>query len=119
MWRDTWFGTFDASGEAANDADPDNDGISNLLEYAFGLEPWTSDAGSLPQPVASGGQMIYHFTEPTDFMGLTYQAEWSPTLAPGSWLPLTDEGSGAVHTFKLSTTGLGRAFMRLKVSIEP
>jgi hypothetical protein len=36
-------------------------------------------------------------------------------MEPGSWLPLTDSGSGATHRFKPATTGLPRAFIRLTV----
>ena len=38
-WRFNHFGTTANSGLAANDADPDHDGILNLFEYALGLNP--------------------------------------------------------------------------------
>jgi sialate O-acetylesterase len=38
-WRDEWFGTPEPIGSAADDADPDGDGYSNLLEYALGGNP--------------------------------------------------------------------------------
>jgi len=49
-------------------------------------------------------------------MGVTYRAEWSPTMNPDSWLPLTDTGAGLNHIFTLNSTGLPRAFMRLRVT---
>jgi hypothetical protein len=116
MWRDQWFSTLENTGEAANDADADRDGVSNLLEFAFGLDPQQNSLSQLPTPTMAAGQMIYQFTEPTDHMGLTYGAEWSPTMAPGSWLPLPDNGGGAIHIFKLNTAGQPKAFMRLKVA---
>jgi len=44
-WRLTHFGTPEGVGDAADGADPDKDGIANLVEYALGLDP--NAAGSL------------------------------------------------------------------------
>ncbi len=38
-WRQTYFGTAQNSGNAADTADPDHDGIINILEYAFDTDP--------------------------------------------------------------------------------
>ena len=51
QWRALYFGTTNNSGAAANNADPDNDGIPNLLEYAFGLNPTNLDQSSPLSPV--------------------------------------------------------------------
>ncbi len=42
-WRLQHFGTADNSGAAADEADPDGDGLVNLVEYAFGLDPLQPD----------------------------------------------------------------------------
>jgi len=39
QWRVDNFGTPNATGSAANDADPDRDGVSNLVEYFTGTSP--------------------------------------------------------------------------------
>ena len=39
LWRQHHFGSVLASGAGADDADPDGDGVDNLLEYALGLDP--------------------------------------------------------------------------------
>jgi hypothetical protein len=39
LWRQQHFGTLVGTGAAADEADPDDDGMSNLLEYAFGSNP--------------------------------------------------------------------------------
>ena len=39
VWRQQNFGTFASTGDAADDADPDNDNVPNLLEYALDLDP--------------------------------------------------------------------------------
>jgi len=45
-WRHVKFGIYTDTGIAADSADPDNDGITNLVEYNQGTEPM--DATSLP-----------------------------------------------------------------------
>jgi autotransporter-associated beta strand protein len=45
-WRHVKFGIYTNTGIAADSADPDNDGITNLVEYNQGTEPM--DATSLP-----------------------------------------------------------------------
>ncbi|MDB4345838.1 hypothetical protein OAA45_00770 [bacterium] len=46
-WRYTYYGSYDNTGNAADLADPDTDNLVNLLEYAFGMNPNVSDAGSM------------------------------------------------------------------------
>jgi hypothetical protein len=116
MWRQQWYETYENTGNAANDADPDRDGINNLLEFAFGLDPRENSSSQLPAIQHFPGLMTVSFTEPNTYMGVTYGAEWSTTMAPLSWQPLPDNGSGTNHVFKLNTTGLNRAFFRLKVT---
>jgi len=41
--------------------DPDNDGVSNQLEYILGGNPLTSDASILPQQTVSGGNLTLTF----------------------------------------------------------
>jgi hypothetical protein len=50
-WRALNFGTTVNSGPAADGADPDNDGIPNLLEYALGLDPAVPDSNTQLTPV--------------------------------------------------------------------
>lgn len=47
-WRIEYFGTLDRSGIAADDADPDGDGVENLLEYALGGDPLAANRAVLP-----------------------------------------------------------------------
>lgn len=46
-WRQTHFGTTANTGNAADDFDADSDGLENLLEFAFGLNPHQADAQNL------------------------------------------------------------------------
>jgi hypothetical protein len=43
QWRALYFGTTNDASLAADDADPDGDGIPNLLEYAFALNPTNAE----------------------------------------------------------------------------
>lgn len=44
LWRKTLFGSTANSGNAANLADPDGDGLTNLMEYALGSSPLSRSA---------------------------------------------------------------------------
>jgi hypothetical protein len=52
-WRQTFFGSASNSGDMADGADYDNDGIANLMEYALGISPTTGGGANglaaLPQ----------------------------------------------------------------------
>ena len=97
-------------------ADPDHDGIPNLLEYAFGLDPAANNTGQLPQPVVTGGNVVVRFTEPPGVAGIIYGAQWSATLLPGSWTDVPDTGASPEHIFSVPAIP-PRVFMRLKVTV--
>lgn len=118
VWRRFHFEITESTGLAANDADPDGDGIPNLLEFAFGLHPWLNSTGELPQAIFAPNEISFAFNEPNTFMGITYIAEWSSTLESDSWLPMTEHAIlPGQHLFKLNTTGLPRVFVRLRVTV--
>jgi hypothetical protein len=123
LWRFTNFGSYDSAGSAADSADPDGDGLNNLLEYALGTAPNTSGV-MLASLASSGANLEYTYTRSTAAKdnGVTYQIEWSDTLAAGSWSTQTvtqeiTSTQGALETVKASVpkgTG-GKRFLRLKV----
>jgi len=93
----TWFGSFglptDGTGTGAFNADPDGDGISNLLEYAFKGNPTVGKASILP----STGQITVlglnyltltfeRLTAPSN--GVTYTPQASADLADWSGVPV-------------------------------
>ena len=88
-WRAQNFGTNAAINSiAGNDADPDGDGIVNLLEYAFGLNPNSASLTNLPTAVLLTvttnqylGIKFYRDTNATD---ITYTVEVSDDLT--NWL---------------------------------
>ena len=88
----------------------------NLIEFAFGLNPEVSDAGSLPQAQLDGNELIYSFVLPPGVSDITYRAESSETLAPGSWQPVPNTGTAPQIEFRISMDTPANRFMRLIVS---
>ncbi len=115
-WRQKFFNITTNTGPAADNFDFDNDGLVNILEYAFGLNPTQADATGLPQPQLSAGGLGVSFSQPAGVSGITYGAEWSRTLAAGSWTPIADTGTGSTHTFYVPVGSNPRMFMRYVVT---
>jgi uncharacterized delta-60 repeat protein len=120
-WRQLHFGSPDDSGPGANDADPDFDGVPNLAEFAYGLDPHRYDAGGLPQPIRNAVALGVGFTVPAgiDPSEIIYGAEWSTDLTEGGWSAIADTGSGSTHIFAVSTDGRPAMFVRLTVGLVP
>ena len=115
-WRQLHFGTTGNSGDAADGFDFDKDGLANLVEFAFALSPKVPDLTLLPQLQLAGGTVSYSFTEPVGMSGITYGAEWSATLLPGSWTPIADTGVAPGHTFNVPEGSGEKVFVRLVVT---
>ncbi|MBK8478204.1 MAG: hypothetical protein IPL39_18445 [Opitutaceae bacterium] len=99
-------------------ADQDNDGLNNGLEYAFGLDPLHATPNAAPPvPELTGNSLECTYTQPTGVSGITYGGQWSTDLV--NWTALPDTGSGTTHTFNVSTTGLTRCFFRHVVTVAP
>ena len=115
--------------------DPDNDRLSNLLEYAFGFEPKIADTKSgfhgRLEALPEGPAYVVTFhrrKRPTD---IEYELEVSRDLR--NWqsgsdqiieiLPARDDGNGITETAEARLLGPlitnGVRFIRLKVSLSP
>ena len=143
-WRQQYFGTTANSGTAADSADPDGDGYSNLLEFAFGTDPTSNASGpgsityaagvitQLGQPAmsvtntATGVDFKAVFGRRQDYLtaGLTYTVQFSADLV--TWqsstatpaVVATADGMDAVtvrYPFFLST-GEKAQYFRVQVS---
>ena len=93
-----------------------NINASNLVSVAFDLNPAQSGSAQLPQPQRVGPNYVLSFSEPTGVTGFTYGAEWSPSMAPGSWTPITDTAISPQHNFSVPIGSNTRVFMRMVVS---
>ncbi len=74
-------------------ADPDNDGVNNQAEYAFGLTP---NSGSSVNPIIvqlNKGTGLFTYTRRLQSLTtLTYAYEYSTTLS-GAWIPFTPDST--------------------------
>lgn len=117
-WRQLHYGKHENTGLAANDQDPDGDGIANLLEYAFQLDPTASSTQELPQAALVGENLEISFTPPSAVTDILWAVEWSPSLKADNWHSIPNIGSAPLHLYQIPTSGKDRAFIRIRVS-EP
>ena len=66
-------------------ADPDGDGVPNLLEYALAGDPRRSDTGSVPTLTMNPSGAVFQFQRQRDLAldGLTYAVEATDNLSNG------------------------------------
>ena len=85
-----WIAAMGLSGADADpSADPDHDGLSNLLEYALALDPLVPNSGALPtaQTLAgNGGRLSITFTRDPQRADIDYEVEASDDLT--NWTTL-------------------------------
>ena len=115
-WRLQYFGVSTNTAAAADDADPDNDGLTNLVEFAFGLSPVNGARPALPQITNANGSFTATFTAPEDRGNVVYGAEWSATMDAGTWVAIPDTGTAPVHSF--SAPAAPRMFVRYSVGLR-
>lgn len=82
-----WIDDFTVS-DPAPGADPENDGLENLLEYVLNGDPSQSDPTILPDLDASGANFVFSFTRREESAGDTSQVfEYGSDLS--GWTPLS------------------------------
>ncbi|MDW8343744.1 MAG: DUF5010 C-terminal domain-containing protein [Verrucomicrobiae bacterium] len=113
-------------------ADPDGDGLANLLEYALGGNPLSSASAPFPQGRISGSHLQFTFARNPAAPDVIYTIEgsfdlqtWTPlaTCATGGG-PWTVHDSGAgisdingfvTYTDSANTRSVSRRFLRLRI----
>lgn len=110
----TWAASFGLNPETtgAPDVDFDGDGLSNRLEYAFGLSP-INPASASPVTVPldpAAGTLTYTRRDPA-LTGLSYAAQTSTTLAIASWATDGD----ALHSVIATNDGI----QTVRVTLSP
>ncbi len=122
-----------AGPSAAFDADPDDDGISNGLEFVLGGEPNPANPGSnssalLPTFSVTGGNLVFTFNRADAAAYLNPVVEFNSGLT-GTWTTAVDPGNATISTLDGSpsdqvtvtvpTGGAPTMFARLKVVETP
>jgi hypothetical protein len=64
QWRTSLFTTAELANPAISgpNADPDQDGLQNYLEYAMGTQPKIAEDPAVPTPEVVGNEMVYTYT---------------------------------------------------------
>ena len=125
-WRLLHFGVANPVGNAADEADPDADGLGNLVEYALGSPPLSDGAALRPSvhttTVADGSHLALMFTRIAD-PALTYDVE-AADAAGGPYVSIWTS-TGAANTagsvtvtdpVALGAGGPAARFLRLRVA---
>lgn len=116
--------------DANDDADPDSDGIENLLEFALGGNPGINDRSILPvKAIVEDGGSTYlelSFTRPKELSEITYTVQTTTELA--TWPTgssgvnpnpvIIDNGNGTETLTYRRTQAVdanARAFIRLRI----
>lgn len=118
-------------------ADPDHDGLPNVMEYALNTQPLTMDGMTAITKTMTGGLLAFSFPRNPLSTDLTYAVEVSSTLAANDWTVIASSTGGAATvasgafsvgettegamkrvtvTDQASAAGAARRFMRLRVT---
>ena len=143
LWRIQHFGQSANTGSSADDADPDHDNLSNLLERAFNLSPVQSDSAIVAADNGTSGQpnisavgdsgnprlrIEYIRHTASSNSGLVYTPESCENPgAPDAWTSVTgvetvtpiDSGWERVVVEEETGSGQTKRFGRLKISTSP
>jgi hypothetical protein len=124
-WENIKFGNA-APGANPPDEDPDRDGLSNLLEYAFDTHPLLPNVSPVEHdlvPMAGGKHLRLSVAKNPEATNLAYSVEVSGDLADPSWTSAgTTIEADTLTELRVRddtrTTSSSRRFIRLKVTAE-
>lgn len=107
-------------------ADPDGDGVPNLLEYVFKTAPMTASTGSPMQLSATpGGQSEITFVTRLNLVGADYSLDWIGSLNSNTWRtdnlqidPVSTNPAAGTVTWRLrlDPTPTGQGYFRIRAS---
>jgi hypothetical protein len=122
-WRLQHFDKTDATGDAADGADPDLDGVPNLMEFALNGNPNAADRGIQPVCAREGDHLVLRYKrriDATDEVSFTVLASTGPA-GPWNSSGVIEEVlsvNGVVETVeaRVSISGAQQKFLRLNIS---
>jgi hypothetical protein len=96
------------------------DGLSNLVKYALGLNPKQNITTGLPVVGTAGGNWVYTYTRPTSITDVTYSVEISTNLTTWTSTGVTlsqqsTDGTTDTWTATYPLASATNVFFRLKV----
>lgn len=122
---DAWAQGFPGFTDTAPAHDPDGDSLTNLQEYAFGMNPTASYSGpieynatdvttaGIPKPLEEGGMYYAVFGRRADYLtsGVHYTVQFSADLNDGYWVTSATEPTeltttGTIHAVRVPYPGL-------------
>ena len=127
-WRQIYFGNAANSGNSADNADPDGDGLVNLLEYAFNTNPNMANGSPMSSYAIVAGHLTITFKRahpaPAD---VSFRDEVADDLVPGLWQSgpafttqtVTDNQDGTETVVVTDNQLVGTAtahYLRLRIS---
>lgn len=124
----TWAASAGLEGAAAApSADPDEDGLENVMEYAFGTSPTSPQANSpleigvVNAPGDDGTRVLrLRFPRWPDRTDLTYAVQQAEHPAPDTWTTLAVATGGAGFTGpEFSESGSGPVLVTVELPISP
>ena len=130
LWAETVFPAGTDAADMTPAADPDGDGVVNLMEYALGTDPLSPSTADLPTPlrltIGDDQFLALSYPRPPHDNGVTYTVETSEDLqswssAPGDVVAVSitphPDGVREIHTYRRAVpiTAEDRGFLRLRV----
>lgn len=108
---------------AGPDADPSGDRVSNLLKYAFGLDPQVTSQDGVPTVEMTGDQVTLVFTRVPSATDLAYIAEWSTDLIDWQETEFTETMISATGDTErvaasVNSSSVVKCFFRIRVVIR-
>ena len=86
-WRSEYFGTTTNSGDAADDFDFDEDGLSNLLEFGLGTLPKVSDPSPMSLTVDGTDVEVSYQRSVLAMSDFLFEVVWADALPASVWSP--------------------------------
>lgn len=125
----TWVGKFGLTGgDAAGDADPDGDGVANLLEYFVGSDPLSVGTVQVSAIIDDGGKLSISYqsdneAEPSDMTVVIQGSDDLGVSDPWTAVTATPSVSGTGpyrHTWTLNSEldSGGKIFLRIRITNE-
>jgi hypothetical protein len=118
----SWLSSYFSAGEEADLSisgdlsDPDQDGLANVLEYAFAFDPQSNSSDSLPKLVRKGSDATLAFPVPRGT--LAYTVERSTDLVNWGTGGVATSISSGTMTASVPMSGNARVFLRIVVVPE-